>query len=1141
MQDLSLDKMRSILSDAEGGGSAQGYSDTENDLQRMSSILADAKLPEQNTPQESQDTLGYLKDTAGTALESMAGAVGNAPQAAGDVLGGAEGLVKGAAAFTLGTPIAAGLGAAYAVSQGDINAYSGMFDHINSAIGKAFEADTESGKAVQDTIGGLFSKAEEISGALADANYEATGNAAWGTAVRGMGEGLIFAIPYIGAKGIGKAAKPIIDRVKFRNTTQTAKDLGTKFPEKSYSEVDPTTEPVAPRGQAIPSYLPTEQGLSKLDFRIEVKRNDAGLNVKNVDNMWEEYKNPAVIKAYQEGGVTVHTPQEFLTHLAGNIIHPTRGLIPSGWKMTPVTRAKYLSYVNGLLPDNLKVKTYNAAVNRAMDLRAQEVAGHVFKKVKAPINKKVVEQDTDPEAPLADEVARVSKEHTEEVTGKKLKPLEEKEPNISSEKRPLLESAGEIVAGQSISLIRKLGERAPTAKKLADMIFRPERGTGNSAGDISFHQARQIKGGDYMQKFTDILDAAKGAWFPGIKKLAGREGLSKAVESGVVKYLRGIRTGEESSGVIKTADAIRSLMDNIRKYVSKSIGEPIENLPNFFPRMYKLKEGLREDWNELLAKHDISAFEADAIFDHILENKGRISPISIALNVRKGHITTKASSLDYARKLRMIPDSELAPFLNNNLYDVISRYIEDSVSRAEFAKRFGSNLEKVDAMVKQIAKEAQASGEPIKMYEINRIYDELDAWQGIYKHSEISRAQKAIQKGIITASNMSLLQLAALSSIQEVILPISEVGVIPWAKAMPHALSALTRTMARNIYKGIPKNQVEELAESIRKAGGHASMERMNALLAGDHTAISDLSFRLNTLYYLTEFTNYIAIASYDSLWKGYFKALAKGKGDKWLALRGYNKAEIDQMAEYYNINLNDAVGWLNGGKQKGSAFYRNYKAGALTFAEDVVLTPNPATVPMFHSDARFALIRHLKTFPTLMGNQIMKRWFTGLLKTKPGYGSKVNYLRKVAPTIFGTIVVADMANKLRDYWVYGGRNPVYDPDDQATRLARAIDRVGFLGPGTNIWDAVTNPRVSIIDTIVGADISLMSKAVSGLSSVITGTNARPLARQMAKLTPIAGLTKKSRTATTDNYEKALNIVLPWTSKHSPRSRKVRK
>jgi hypothetical protein len=695
----------------------------------------------------------------------------------------------------------------------------------------------------------------------------------------------------------------------------------------------------------------------------------------------------------------------------------------------------------------------------------------------------------------------------------------------ASTHQPTGYAALEIAGGQALSAIRRYEDKSPTQRKLNDMLFRPELHKGTSTVEQSFHQARALQTGDWMKRLTDAYHEAIPDYFPEVRnalpdQLGGTWGkrIPKALNDEVRRVMV---TGKKGNNVRanQLADRLRKLEDDFIAYANRVAPElGTEYLPNHLQRVWlwnKIKpmkflgikiKNRHEEFQALLEKHGFSSDDATNLINQIITDEGefrwRVKNSGDIHRIANGElVSAKAPGLDYRRKLTMIPDEEIAPWVDTNVFSVLQKSLEEGVKRVEYTKMFGAYNEKLYKMISQIAKERNASGTPMSAWEIKRVLNLTEAIQGIYL-SDVPKWWNTSQKVTITALNASLLQLATIASLPELALPLYYGGAKAFIKGGGQSLKHMTIGLGRQVHKDFMKMSKDDqtvMLELINKAGDAAAMERMHATFSGDMTYFNDAIFRLNGMYYWTRFMNQMSVNTYSHLMKQKFGAMIKDEGK----MKTITKEEIDFLEHYVGKDgLNEGMQWARDGFPLEHKFKERLLNGALTFAEESVLSPNASITPMWHSNPYLKILSYLKAFPVTMGNQILKRWYWDVADElkKKHYMHGASQLSKVVGTGMSMIVLSYLGNQMSDWIRYGGDNPNFDEDFE-TKVLRALERSGLSGPANPIFDAIVHsygqpPYI----VAMGAVASKTDRMLQAIMSAVKERDARPLAREQAKI-----------------------------------------
>ena len=724
----------------------------------------------------------------------------------------------------------------------------------------------------------------------------------------------------------------------------------------------------------------------------------------------------------------------------------------------------------------------------------------------------------------------------------------------------------EVTFAKSLNRM-KAWYKFPTGAKLLDMVGIRDPHRGSSTVEESLHQARLSKTGDHVSEIDAIYEKYMGVWFSQFRnvlstRLGGFSGakLIRRKNLELTAALEGDTSVKVSPKMQQMATELRSVMDKIFKdYVKDpkaNIGD-VKYLENYLHRVYDTKaiRNNREAFTDLIEEHylrhlkneDFKPEELDVLtrrarnsaeeaVEKILDGKGTI-PFETAFKSAEnlmgewasGEVRKRVAPL-MERTLKDIPAEKIKDYMVDNTYHRMIKGIEDTVSRIEYSKRFGANNEKVYPMLKQLATEMSKSGRDITQREINNYLNLLEAHQhllGRAMHPGVKRSQQ----GWLSFLNFAILPLATVASTPEIVLPLYHGGVKAYAKGIGTELGVTLPLQILKLIKrdakwfGVDKTRSMQMAAEIRKAGDIAAMERMNQLFAGDFTAFSNVVFRINMLYYWTKFMNGLAVGTYDIMVQNYFKDKAAGKRP------GLSKGEegrMNALIEYYGLDLKQGINWVRAGAPLKGEFYKKLKAGAITFAEDSVLTPNPSTMPLWHSNPNFAVFKHLKSFPTLIGNKVLSRWYRDTrqeFRNKDVYATGMQMNRAFSAG-GAMLLLAHLSNVITDEVRYGGRNPIYSEKfgkGLTQHIIRAVERAGFLGMGNFVFDAIFHAHGSPLTTAAGPTASKLEALIN---AVRTG-NSGPISKELAKLTPIANVNREYMEWWANLYEE--NLILPFT------------
>ena len=734
---------------------------------------------------------------------------------------------------------------------------------------------------------------------------------------------------------------------------------------------------------------------------------------------------------------------------------------------------------------------------------------------------------------------------------------------------------------KSISLLNDWRNVSPSFAQIYDSIISPDLHLAiydskgavrrpRSADSFQTEKANVIgnfmtgtKQGQGFDGLNTIFYDLKPTYFPGVQQLVKHRGkiLSEKDNTKMIRGVRGQRPIPSGKVGEKTRD-VQTLIRKADEYI-KEVFPDHETLANYFPQAWDQVKVRKNQ--EQFTKDLIDFLETPKINRHLTDKFGEIRDViglaeEMTMNIiGEGKslgsnrvdavlreiknmtgkediaeikaLAKRASGVDHTRILRDLPMETFEKYMKNDAYEGLQFYLEEMVNRVEWARRFGENNELLYKGLIDGIKEANAKGVDIEAFRVERALRLSEAMQGVYKMGG-NRSWVRFQRGYIAILNAALLPLATVASLPEAALPLYNGGIKAYAKALPKEVFQTATLMVGKAIKkdfklfGVDKSRSMIIAEQIRKAGDVATMERLNALFQGDTSMLGNIVFRANLLHYWTKWMNHLAVGTYDVMVKDYFKSRVAGK--KTGLVKG-EEVRMERLMEYYGLDIAEGMAWARtGAKIEGSpgytkadrAFFEKMKRGAHIFAEDSVLTPNPAILPLWHSNPNLAWLRHLKTFPTLIGNKVMSKWGMETYKGFRDQGMPVSGGRAgmyAIGTGMALLLIADFANQITDYLRYGEKgNPLYkqrykDLNETEMRLVRAIERAGLFGMGNFVFDSMFHSYTGPFGVFMGPTWTKSEAIFKVFGEGIYKQNGNGLARELVKLTPVLNVNKSVR------------------------------
>ena len=514
----------------------------------------------------------------------------------------------------------------------------------------------------------------------------------------------------------------------------------------------------------------------------------------------------------------------------------------------------------------------------------------------------------------------------------------------------------------------------------------------------------------------------------------------------------------------KVAAQIRSILKDIFKEgKDEKLFKSFQQVINYVPRRfnYALVEKNKKLLEELIIKHGLAdplteykktkaVLETGKEVDVVLKEQGMIDQEYFGKDVADVWIDAwKKGDKDTARKLKAntivenmledrwtpfelrgrskagpgygflkhrpfhaIPDEELAPFLENNIEQVLQDYIinaSQAITRTQFFGRTSTEFKK--NYLEPIREELLAKKMPTD--EVGKVVD------GVWNmHNKVTGIDAQVIKNNILrntsdwgklSQQMAHLPLATLSSITEPLILLSRVGIedTPYvvkdigkallketSKTIDRTIKGIRRGVLGQKVKGKGKDLNDEEWMELYQTGlalEQAVMERIEGMFGEafqNKTAktFQNMFFKSNIL---TQWTSAVQLASFTTgkrLIRSNAKKLYENReGTKFLSRK--KQRYYEEQLEDLGLNINETLTWYKSSLKNGKVdntlatenkFYKNnIMSAANRFTKEIILNPSTAEAnrPMWFSDPSVNYLVQFAGYPTVFNNTILKRF----------------------------------------------------------------------------------------------------------------------------------------------------------------------
>lgn len=505
---------------------------------------------------------------------------------------------------------------------------------------------------------------------------------------------------------------------------------------------------------------------------------------------------------------------------------------------------------------------------------------------------------------------------------------------------------------------------------------------------------------------------------------------------------------------------IRKTLDDLFAYMTAA-GVKVNDLgvgKDYFPRVYDTSfiSSHQAEFKNVLVKHGVT--DADRLLKKIMVSDG--AEFTVVVD-KPGMQHLKP------RELAHIPDDELAPFMRKNLFEILNGYVTQASRRAEWARRFKDNGDRITQLLAQAEREGAT---PEQLKGAQNFVRAVDGTLG----DTINPEARRLMGNMIVYQNIRLLPLAIFSSV------VDPLGIVVRGGTVGDAFTAFKRG-ARETVKNFQKNATDDdatkLAASIGTIDDSTLVHALGALysqgMVGDTgRKINDAFFRYNLM---EQFNTSMRVSATEAA-MGFLAKHADGKASKhsqrWLNELGLKPGDVQL----------DATGRVKVLESDGLTLDQSaqMKAAINRWVDGAVLRPDSVDKPVWMSDPHFALISHLKQFVFSFQETILKR---------VGHEfNNGNYAPAMALGSYVPMMIA--ADLIKGLIQGGGEQPEWKSGwTLGDYLQSGVERAGLYGVGQFGVDALQDVQHggSGVGALLGPTVEQLTDAVR----VIGGTFGR--------------------------------------------------
>lgn len=466
-------------------------------------------------------------------------------------------------------------------------------------------------------------------------------------------------------------------------------------------------------------------------------------------------------------------------------------------------------------------------------------------------------------------------------------------------------------------------------------------------------------------------------------------------------------------------------------------------------------------------------------------------PDGMRSRMNQGKSTPKFGHLEMSRAFAAVPQKVLNKYVKEQSVSektaALHDYFEGAAHRVSYAAKFGGDSEKANAMIAKTVAESQAAGKQVRQADVDRMYNLLDAYNGLYGRIKNEKV-RSIQAGVSAVATIASLPFAVLSTLTEFATPAIRGDVAATMQALIPTFSEFARTAARTLLKNHPRSEFAQIANEANlglAASMNVASERLGATMFNRTAAKATRGFFiLNGLSYVTHVQRTFAAKTGDIIFERNLNALANGL--PITSAKGAHMAnQLRSMGVDVKTNAEALALYAPSSPSKVRAAREARTLAMRRFTSQTILEPNISDTPLWMNHGHLQFLAMLKRYPTAFTNTILPQLAR---KANPMYaGSFTNAAVGLTAAMFlGGAMIG--LGYLQDELKQIVKSGEVDYDDERTGLERFRDVVSStIAPIQTQYatDALfsnrygVDPATALAGPIVGLATGAVNKVVS--------------------------------------------------------------
>lgn len=699
-----------------------------------------------------------------------------------------------------------------------------------------------------------------------------------------------------------------------------------------------------------------------------------------------------------------------------------------------------------------------------------------------------------------------------------------KEEKAGAAPQSLLGKAWSTFGGSSVDKIQGLAEVSPTAKEFSE-AFRPDM-SGKTASKPTLFEDADLMAGKWRADTKDVLVRNKSE--EQLSKLFDEVSQPKdKLTSPDAIALRKVLDDVHDTAVDGGLDAIGYVEGHLPVRLDRDL--IIAKRPQFVQELVMAGRDRMDAENavdqylqqtdpkieqDLFPQVKRSVTVDEVTGSPVISEAARAdkdNPDSMKYRMGQGSRAPEFGHLEKTRAFSDLSQATLNHFAKEQTgkqkAQAVKDYFEGAAHRIAAVKRFGPNNDLANGMVAKAIVEAQSKGRKVEKQEVDRMYDVIDAYNGLHGRVKDARLRQ-IQSTAGAVITVATLPLAALSSLTEMVVPAIRGDVQAAVASAAPAMAQMARDFTNVLFKGANRTEFAQIAAEANitfEAATSVAAERLGAnMLSRGASTLTKNFFIINGLSLITHMTRTYAAKTGDYIFKRNLRELANGlpldSAQGRNRLYQLRSMGVDVTSNTHALSLYSPIGTAQN-KAARDARIQAVKR----FTDQSVLDPNLGSTPLWMNEGRFQTVAMLKRYPSAFGNTILPQLARRFSREYAGSYTRSAQGAVGSAYLLGMMIGIGYIQDELKQWLKGSE----DTRTEAQRFTDVVSQSAMNMQGSLVLDTLYNsPRYGQIPlaSVMGPFWGSVGDGLTATSKTITSFADDPTSgyavKYLLKLTP---------------------------------------